>query len=244
MPDYVYGIVGTGSPAPGGRGVLGAPVRLVANGETAALVSDLDRPELELGRDEVLTHARVLEEALGQGTVLPMRFGMVLDGDDEVRDRLLQQHADALRDQLRRFSGKVELGIRATYEEDALMREIVAGNPQIARLRNSIAGQPEDATYYQRIQLGEHVAAAIERLREVDSKNIVDALSQVAEAVVESPPVHERVALSAAFLVARDRLKEFDQVLEAFAEGQGGRLRFKYTGPLPPHSFVQFAEGT
>ena len=81
------------------------------------------------------------------------------------------------------------------------------------------------------------------RKRETDARSIVEALLQVASAIEVAPPAHERVALSAAFLVQRDRLRAFDEVLEAFAGGQAGRLRFKYTGPLAPHSFVELAGG-
>jgi gas vesicle protein GvpL/GvpF len=241
LPDYVYGIVESGATAPRGDGVAGARVRVVGDDGTAALVSDVAPRRLELGRDEVLSHARVLEEALQNGTVLPMRFGVVLEGDEDVKAQLLEPHAAELREQLTRFSGRVEINIRATYEEEIVMREILAENPAIATLREAIRDKPEDATYYERIELGERVAEAIERKRELDGRQIVSALSVVSDAVEVSAPAHERVALSASFLVARDRLKDFDEVLEAFAEGQGGRLRFKYTGPLPPHSFVEFA---
>jgi hypothetical protein len=241
LPEYVYGIVESDAPAPQGNGVGGAPVRVVSDDRTAALVSDLGDQELELGRDEVLTHARILEEALQHGTVLPMRFGVVLEGDEQVKARVLEPHATELREQLARFSGRVEINIRATYEEEIVMREVLAENPQIASLRESVRAKPQDAAYYERIELGERVAEAIERKRELDADQIVAALAVVADAVELSAPGHERVALNASFLVARDRLKDFDGVLDAFAEGQGGRLRFKYTGPLPPHSFVEFS---
>jgi hypothetical protein len=241
LPEYVYGIVQSDAPAPQGHGVGGAPVRVVSDDRTAALVSDLGDQELELGRDEVLTHARILEEALQHGTVLPMRFGVVLEGDEQVKARVLEPHATELREQLARFSGRVEINIRATYEEEIVMREVLAENPQIASLRESVRAKPQDAAYYERIELGERVAEAIERKRELDAGQIVAALAVVADAVELSAPGHERVALNASFLVARDRLKDFDGVLDAFAEGQGGRLRFKYTGPLPPHSFVEFS---
>jgi hypothetical protein len=243
MPDYIYGIVERSAAPPTGPGLTGAPVRLVNDDGAAALVSDVSESELQLGRDEVLAHARVLEEALERGTVLPMRFGVIMDGDEDVKSRLLDQHADELRDQLARLKRKVEVTVRATYDEEMLIREVLEQNPEIARLRNSIQGKPEDATYYERIELGERVANAVERRREADSADIVAALSQVAVAVEVSPPAHERVALNASFLVDRQRLAEFDEVLDAFAGGSGGRLRFKYTGPLPPHSFVHFAGG-
>jgi hypothetical protein len=242
MAEYVYGVIETKDGAPAGAGIGGAPLDLVAgDGAVAALVSELPGVELRLGREEVLTHARVLSDAIATGTVLPMRFGVVMDGAAEVRDRLLDAHAPELSEQLHRLAGKVEINIRAMYEEEALMREVIQANPDIARLRESGQGRPDDATYYERIRLGELVAKAIERKREADARDVVDALSQLAAEVQVAPPAHERIVVSAAFLVERAQLSEFDAVVEAFAEGQAGRMRFKYTGPLAPHSFVELS---
>jgi hypothetical protein len=49
------------------------------------------------------------------------------------------------------------------------------------------------------------------------------------------------MALNASFLVDRSARKAFDAELDRIAEEQGGRMRFKYTGPLAPHSFVELA---
>jgi hypothetical protein len=244
MPQYVYGIVERKTPAPSGKGIGGSPLRLITDDGAAALVSDVEQPELMLGREELLAHARVLEEAVSSGTVLPMRFGIVLEGEDEVRQRLLRSHADELRSQLERFADKVEVSIRASYDEQRLMREVVAEDLAVRRLRDSVHGKPEDATYYERIRLGELVSQAVERKREADSARILEALWPFSSDVHVAPPAHERVALSAAFLVERKRLSQFDQALEGFAGGQGGRLLFKYTGPLPPHSFVELSSGS
>jgi hypothetical protein len=189
----------------------------------------------------MLTHARVLEKALARGTVLPMRFGVVMADHDDIRERLLDEHAADLSVQLSEFDGKVEVRIRAVYEEEALLREVVREDPGLVALRGAVAGQSEDATYYARIELGERVAAAVERKRERDADDIIDSLSSVALAVDAGKAGHERIAVNASFLVERARLKEFDKILEAIAEAQAGRMRFKYTGPLPPHSFVQLA---
>jgi hypothetical protein len=244
VPQYVYGIVEGRAPAPAGSGIGGSSLRLIPGDGAAALVSDLEGRELALGREELLAHAHVLEGALSSGTVLPMRFGVVMEGEDEVRRRLLSAHAEELRAQLERFAEKVEVNIRASYEEPVLMREVLEANPEVARLKQSLQGKPEDATYYERIRLGELVSKAVERMREADSARILEALSPFASDVHVAPPVHERVALNAAFLVERKRLREFDEIVEAFAGGQAGRLHFKYTGPLPPHSFVEFLDGS
>ncbi|HWD64028.1 MAG TPA: GvpL/GvpF family gas vesicle protein [Solirubrobacteraceae bacterium] len=243
MPEYVYGVVAADVRLPKTEGIGGQPIRSVVGEDgVAAVVSDLSADEeLRLGRDEVLTHSRVLGEVQGSGAVLPMQLGIVMDSDDEVRERLLEPHAPELVEQLEQFRGKFEANVRVVYEEDALMREVIASDPQIAELRQAIQGRDPDGTYYERIQLGELVAGAVERIREADEANLMSALCQVSLEQNVSPPAHERVALNAAFLLEQARAKEFDDVLEAIAEGQSGRLRFRYTGPLPPHSFVELA---
>lgn len=241
MPKYVYGIVSDDAAAPSAQGIAGAPVHTIAGKGAVAVVSDVPAGELQFGRDEVLVHAEVLAETLSRGTVLPMRFGVVLEGSEEVRERLLDPHATELRDQLGRFEGKVELSVRAVYEEDVLMREVVSEHPEIARAREEMRGKPDDATYFERINLGEMVAGAVERKRESDANEILDQLAPVADAVVVSEPSHERIAVAAAFLVDRTRRDEFDAALDRVAAAQSGRIRFKSVGPLPPHSFVEFA---
>jgi hypothetical protein len=239
VAEYVYGIVRADADPPGGDGIGGAPLGVINAGAAAAVVSGLPhRDELRLGRGEILTHARVLEAAFSRGPVLPMRFGVVLDAAD-VRDRLLEPHADELRALLDSFDGKVELRVRAVYGEERIMREIVHEDRNIARLRAALRGLPDDATYYGRIELGELVAEAVERKRQLDAAEVIDALAPVASAVEVGDPRHPRVVVNASFLVERARLAKFDEALEQVAASQFERMRFKCAGPLPPHSFVE-----
>jgi Gas vesicle synthesis protein GvpL/GvpF len=242
MPEYVYGIVAAdGASPPREAGVGDAPIKLITDGDVAALVSELPTHEVRLGRAEALTHARVLEAALANGTVLPMRFGVVMHDAEEVRRRLLSEHAAELRDQLQRLAGKVEVNLRAVYDEEALMRQVIAGEPEVARLKDSLRGRSEDATYFDRIRLGELVAHGVERIREADADAIIDALTPAAVGISAAEPAHERVALNASFLIDRARLGDFDRILDQVAAQRWDRMRFKYTGPLPPHSFVELA---
>jgi hypothetical protein len=238
---YVYGVISATSAPPPGPGIGGAEPRLVRAHELGALVSDIDADEIALGRDAMTAHARVLEQALAAGTVLPMRFGVVMADDDAVRDELLDAHGTQLRAQLADLAGKVELKLRASYDEQGLMREAVAQDPQIARMRESLRGAPEEATYYARIQLGELVAAVVERIRQTDAGAILDSLAPLAVAFETGEPAHERIALNASFLVERDRIPEFDDQVDRIGRAQAERMRLKYTGPLPPHSFVRIA---
>ncbi len=238
---YVYGVVSSDAPAPSAAGVGGGAVRLISAGEIAAIAGDIDPNGLQLGREAMTAHARVLEDAVAATTVLPMRFGVVMADDDVVRRDLLESHGPDLRAQLDDLAGRVELRLRATYEEERLMREAAEQDPEILRLRDSLRALPEDATYYARIQLGELVAAAVERTRQADAEAILSELAPLAVAVDAGDSGLERVALNASFLVERHRIPEFDDRVDQIGRSQAGRLRFKYTGPLPPHSFVRLA---
>jgi hypothetical protein len=240
---YVYGVLAAGASPPPGRGIDDAPLAVVPHGGVAALVSDVPEDFLEARREELLTHSRVLEEAMQRTVVLPMRFGVVLPDEATVQERLLDPYAEQLEAQLRAMAGKVEITIKGIYDEAAVLREVLAEDREIAGLRQAIQGKPEDATYYQRIELGERVAAALEEKRDAAAPPIVDRLAPLAVDVRVGEPVHERMAVNASFLVERDRLPEFDRAVDRIGAEQAGRIQLKYTGPLPPHSFVELGGG-
>ena len=237
--DYVYGIVEAGTQAPSGEGINGAALRLVPSDGVAALVSDLPAEDLRFGRAAIVTHSEVLERAMAAGTILPTRFGVVLQGDVAVRRSLLDPHLETLRMQLAEFAGKVELKLRGTYEEARLMSEILREDQDVARLRSSLRGTSPDASYYGRIRLGELVAAAVERKRQRDTELVLESLTPLALAVDVGDANHERVVLNASFLVDREGVEKFDMAVDEVGRAQADRIRFKYTGPLPPHSFVR-----
>ena len=81
MAVHIYGVVSAATRLPGlllGR--QQAPVRLVVHGDLAAAVSEIDA-DARLRRDDLLAHARVPESLVEDSTVLPMRFGVIVETD-------------------------------------------------------------------------------------------------------------------------------------------------------------------
>jgi methyl coenzyme M reductase subunit D len=241
---YVYGVVRSEDASPPkGAGIDEKPIGLVAHGNVAALISDVPVDFLEAGRDELLAHTRVLEEVIKSSVVLPMRFGVVLPDEKTINERLLDPYAEELVRQLEEMDGKVEVTIKGIHDEGAILREVVAENREIAELREAIRGKSAEATYYEQIRLGEMVAAALDDKRAAAAPQIIDRLAPFAVDVRVGEPVHERMAVNASFLVERERLGEFDQAVDRVGVEQAGRIQLKYTGPLPPHSFVELGVG-
>jgi hypothetical protein len=239
---YVYGVVrADGRSRPRAKGIGEKQIKIVDADGLGALTSDVPPGDLEAGREELMAHSRVLERAIEQGAVLPMQFGVVLPDESAVREQLLDPHRGELEAQLEEMEDKFEVNLKAIYDERALLTEVIDEQPEVAKLRGAMQGQPEEATHFERIRLGELVAGAVDEKRDRDADEILRRLANLAVAVEVGEPVHERMALNASFLIDRSSQKEFDAEVDRIAEEQGGRLRFKYTGPLAPHSFVELA---
>jgi hypothetical protein len=241
---YVYGIAPaaerTDVEAPGVEAGQGG-VRRIVHGELAALVSDIEPGPMVAARG-LRAHWRVLEDAVSAATVLPVRFGTIMESDQAVVDQFLAPRHDHLVAQLAELSGKVQLSVKAFYDEDQLMRGVVEGSPAVAQLRQRVRGRPKAASYYDRIQLGELVAAEVEQARERDSAMVLGRLEPLAVAARQEPPGTPDAAVNAAFLVERSRVDEFSEAVARLADDVEGRMRLRYIGPLPPYSFTDEQE--
>jgi Gas vesicle synthesis protein GvpL/GvpF len=109
---YVYAI--TRVPARvDAPGVTGAGVVDLPWGDLNALVSRVsEAPPAEPA--VMLAHAAVVDQALGRGAVLPVRFGTVVTSDGALREQL-DEHRQAYLEALGLVDGCVELIVRARW---------------------------------------------------------------------------------------------------------------------------------
>jgi Gas vesicle synthesis protein GvpL/GvpF len=212
-------------------------VRVVEVGDLGVIVGDAPGQDAKATRDQALAHARVLETAVLDAPVVPFRFGTVL-ADGSLETDLLEPWHDQLTQLLESVKDYVQLTLKASYDEDAVLREIISGNREIAQLREQTRGRDEITTRDSRMRLGELVNSALEQLRERDATAIVQRLSPLAAASRFEPPETDFMALNAPFLVERRGAAEFEEAAEALAEEQAGRMHFTLAGPMPAFDFI------
>ena len=237
---YVYGFMRAGdAPARMNGGVGDPPSRVgsIAHGPVAALVTEVPSGAIPPRREKLLAHADALRQAMEHGPVLPMRWGMVIAGEDGVRAEL-ERRGDELARMLDALQDQIEMTVSALYREEVLLREVLAENPAVAKMQRTIRGRPAAATHFDRIRMGELVAQAVQAKRDQDGREILRALEAHAVAVAPDAPLHERGVVNAAFLVPRDRVEEFDAAVERVSRERAQRMQFRLLGPMPPHSFV------
>jgi len=245
MPTYVYGVTDAANVVRSRSGIDGGEPRVLSGEGLHALVGSVPDDTVEANRENLLAHSDVVQDAVEAGPVVPMRFGMVFADDAAVRYELLERRRSDLAAVLDRIRDAVELTVKAYYDQDAVLSEIVAGNPTIRRLQASTRALAGDAGYYERIRLGELVAKAVESQRERDAAALVDRLRSGTLDVEVTAVVPERMVTKAAFLVPRNAVDKFRDRVDELAAEQAGRMSVTLVGPLPPYSFVELtrAEG-
>jgi hypothetical protein len=236
---YVYGLVGADTRLPDDLIGLGpsGKVSTIVHGDVAAIVSDVpvDRP---LGtRDDLLAHESVVDTVAASAAVLPMRFPAVVE-EEGVVEELLAPHHDRFVTALGELEGRVQYTLKGRYEQDVVLREVLEGDPEIQALQAEVRDLPEDATYHQRLRLGELVVGALEERRDGEAADLVERLEPHAVGVVEHQPGQPDDVVNAAFLVEREHAQEFEDAVEQLGEQLHGRMRLRLLGPLAPYDFV------
>ena len=193
------------------------PVQALGACGLVAWASVVDEPQ-PLGRDDLLAHHRLAEQALAAGLCLPVRFPTWLADEDAVRE-LLKRRREALVTALERVRGRVELAVTVTWTTPE-----AAGQPVVP-------STPGRRYLHERRQ---HYAQADERRAEAQRlASLLAADERVVEATHTLCPSPE-IGLSSALLVANtdalavaERLRELPQ-----------SVRILVNGPWPPYSFV------
>ncbi len=238
-PIYVYGVVSTRPPITlPGDGVANAATRMVECNGLSAVVSSVPGERLRVRRRDLDAHLHALEQLFDQTTVLPCRFGTVLPSEEDVRRHLLEARRDELNALLKRLAGRAQMNVKAEYDEPEVLREVVASDARVARLRER-AKALGDAAYYENIRLGELITEGVSARRGNDAQRIYARLAPLATEIVgDEDEASALRVMKASFLVERKQLNRFDAELEALAKEDAPVIRYEAVGPLPPTAFV------
>ncbi|MEL6798906.1 MAG: GvpL/GvpF family gas vesicle protein [Pseudomonadota bacterium] len=244
---YLYGLLDAAVSPNAFDGVDGisGPVHATRCGGWTVIHGGYEGEEVMPRRRYLLRHAAVLEAAMVHGALLPMRFGMLAASISEVEDRLATQKpaTEAAFDRVR---GRVELGVRVTVREVDALEQVLRDTPDLARLRDDLAGAGRSG-HFAKAEFGRQLGEAAARQRARAQKSLLKELSQCADDHVLRAPESDFEALRAEFLVPEARVSAFSDRLAAVCETldfAGPRpANAHIVGPGPAYHFVTLALG-
>lgn len=213
-------------------------VYLLENNGLCAAVAKVDHPKSSYELSEVISHHKVVESFFRRRTIIPFRFGAMLDEEDEV-PALLERNRARYTELLREIDGCAEFGIRIIDE--------IWSRPDEEAVE-TVHAQSEDVTtpgkaYLSRLRrhfqeeslLSDKYRATIEGCHAAFDGMYVKFVSEVSKGRGVDDDSRS-VMLSLYFLV---RIDLIDSFRGAFSEMKApGGHRIMLSGPWPPYNFV------
>ena len=237
---YIYCIIESKEPPLFGAigiGGRGDNVYTIPFQDIGAVVSNSPVKKYPVARENLIPHERVIEEVMKTHTVLPVRFATIAENEEKVR-LILEREYHRFIDLLRTMEGKKELGLKIMFKEDLVYKEILDNYDDIKALKEKIALLLPEKSYYQRMEIGRMVEAALQKEKESHREDALSRLSPLSEQVKTNNTYGDMMIVNAAFLVTKEKEKEFDMEVQGLADRFGDKARFKYVGTLPPFNFV------
>src|SRR2546425_8284313 len=204
---YVYGIVETKEHLNFGKigiGGAGEPVYTVNHQDIAAVISKTNVFIFDPTRENALAHEHVIELVMKTHTIIPMSFGTVFRTDDDIREVLKSIYA-SLKDVLEQMAGKVEFGLKVTWDRDQIIEETKQEDEEIRKFHQEIIRKHLQSTYLARMQLGRMIDKALAERSISYVREIYESLRGVCVASRDNQPIGDKMIMNAAFLVERHR---------------------------------------
>ena len=101
------------------------------------MVSRIGAGKVRPQRANLAAHHRVLRDLAEQRPVLPVVFGTVAGGEEELRGLLRRNH-DALAGLLERLRGKVEMGLKVYWDLPNVFEYFVATHQELEAMRDRL----------------------------------------------------------------------------------------------------------
>ncbi|ATW26953.1 GvpL/GvpF family gas vesicle protein [Candidatus Formimonas warabiya] len=241
---YLYGVIPCSDPVnleEYGIGDDQAKVYTVPYQDLAMVVSNIDMGTVDPSRKNALCHEQVLSAVMQQYAVIPCAFGTVVKDAGKITTLLERQYED-LKKTFLKISHKVELGLKVFWKKE-FFQHLPDAYPDLQKLSREIAQAGAANCYDKKIQLGELVEKRVEEKRQYYLDVIFQDLSQLAVEAKSNKTLGINMVFNAAFLVDKDKETDFDRRVEKLYEQVQQDVMFNYSGPWPPHNFVDLLIG-
>ncbi len=163
-------------------------------------------------------------------TILPIRFGTMVDSEEEIEDFLASNYIH-IKWAFDRLKGKAEITVHLSWDLKAVLQEINQDKQWLDNAKQSI-----NLTNTAEIGRLLFVTADTKKKEIVDSVHC--KLIAVSLDSSDGRCSNEQIIMNRSYLIERTAERLFDEAMTELAEENKSYLSLKYIGPLPPYSFA------
>jgi hypothetical protein len=235
---YLYAIIaGDEDRAYEEAGIDQSKLYSISAGHIAAVVSDVVGENVRPERARLAAHHQVLKKLMTEDTPLPMSFGIVADNPAAVR-RMLARNQHVLLDQLQHVAGKVEMGLRVTWDVENIFEYFVNTHPELRIARDRLLGSNCQPTQEQKIEVGRMFDRLLNDDREAHTDLAMGIFASHECEIKQLKCRNEREVMNLACLVKREAVPQFEAGVFEIAKQFDNNFALDYNGPWAPHNFV------
>jgi len=207
--------------------------------DLACVISSTPMTKYVISRENLIAHEKVIEEAMKDYTVLPVRYCTIATSTEEVRNLLMKRYQE-LKNLLRSMDNKVELGLKVFWQDmEGIFKEVGSSHKEVRNLKERLTQNSSLPSLDEKVDLGKKVKEALEKKREAEAEEILDVLRPKCVELRNNKIVSDNMILNCAFLVDKAHEREFDDLVEDLSQRYKDRLKFKYVGPVAPFNFAE-----
>ncbi|MEI7489961.1 MAG: GvpL/GvpF family gas vesicle protein [Bacteroidota bacterium] len=223
----------------GMHGISNAEFLEVSCEGITAVVCDIQKTGMVAGHASAMDYAGVIEKLSKDFTLLPVRFGSIMETDDDIRKMLSGNHLE-IKKNLLKVEGKVEFGLKVFCDTEKLKsaRNI---EPGMKTKSATEAGALHNNSVYldyvnkklTEYRLEESVLSYVNSVIE----EITDCFAGFEASGKFNKMVSPANIIDALFLIKKEMTAELISVVQDL-QTRYSDLNFILTGPWPPYNFV------
>ena len=216
-------------------------VYTIPHQDISAVVSDSQFADYTtLRKDEtaryLLRHQQVIEKIMDTHTIIPMRLGTFANNNEEIKEILTKGYR-TIKNIFEGIKESREIDVVATWSDlNSVLKEI-AEEEEIKEFKQMLLNKKEGVTVDDQMKIGIMVKNHLNQKREKYVIEIQTSLSKVSEGIKVHELMDDRMIINTAFLISKDKQKDFDRKVEKLNTEFAEKLNFRCVGPLPPYSF-------
>ena len=218
------------------RGVDNSKLSVISHNGLMAILDETGKDKVVANTENALIYATVIEAMFRNFTVLPVRYGTLMDSEKAVI-ALLEKYGKTFKQNLSRLENKEELSLKVWWDPQK-------GNDKI---RQQLQAYRVDTPFTGNSVSKEYL---LQKLKEYQFDNALQSyveqlVNEICKIVARFNTLHQfkkrvskTIVLDAVFLLEKGQKKAFTQAIEQL-KNKHESLHFLLTGPWPPYNFVE-----
>ena len=224
------------------KGISGVDLFSVSRDQLTAVVSDTGSADLFATKSNVIDYARIIETLALQYTLLPMRYGSIMESNDAIV-KMLERNYQEIQQNLLNVENKVEYGLKVFCDPGKLRSDLIERVERSDQQPMISARDNKNSVFkdYVNKKLREY---RIDELMLTFVDSVITGISGYLVPIKAASRFKKMASgttiIDAVFLLDHKDEKKLIHATENF-KTRFPELNFVLTGPWPPYNFVETA---